>query len=309
MKRFGSAESLEYEQWLGGLGLRLLPEEPSRYFEMTPDTVLLPLQLLVPKRARKDGIVNANLHMLRAYTGQGAKQVPVSLTRHEDEHFVIPDGNSTYANAFVSSWKHLPCTSPDRHLERGNSVIHASAVSSQLESEAARSKILDRRRWCELGDRDVVLTKGSFDLLHAGHLALIAHCSKLRTRLEHGVLVVLVESDESVRRRKGDGRPIQDQVQRALQMALLANVDVVGITDYEDLEDAIRVLKPKCYVKGMDTAVPSDQSVCSDELILDLDSNAEMRALRDDCRVTVFTDDGRISTSRLLNKIRADPAR
>ena len=69
--------------------------------------------------------------------------------------------------------------------------------------------VREREAWRAAGRR-VVLTNGCFDLLHAGHLALLE-----AARREGDLLVVAINADSSVRRLKGDGRPLVPQAERA----------------------------------------------------------------------------------------------
>src|SRR4051812_40751675 len=89
------------------------------------------------------------------------------------------------------------------------------------EAKIAIAKILlldELRQTVAHSGNPIILTKGTFDILHSGHLHLIAFCSRLKADHDKAVLVVAVELDESVRRRKGPSRPIQDEQTRALQM-------------------------------------------------------------------------------------------
>lgn len=99
----------EYRKALSALSLNPLPEDASRYFEITENASFLPLERLVPQRARRKGIVNANLYMFQAYNGECPKRVPIKVVKHDSNLYLIVDGNSTYANALVSGWKTLPC--------------------------------------------------------------------------------------------------------------------------------------------------------------------------------------------------------
>jgi D-beta-D-heptose 7-phosphate kinase/D-beta-D-heptose 1-phosphate adenosyltransferase len=106
----------------------------------------------------------------------------------------------------------------------------------------------DRAAWRAAGLK-VVLTNGCFDLLHAGHLAL------LETARGHGdVLVVAVNSDASVRGLKGAGRPIVPEAERAETLLALEAVDRVVLYDEETPIAVVRALLPDVLVKGADWA-------------------------------------------------------
>lgn len=93
----------------------------------------------------------------------------------------------------------------------------------------------------------VVATSGCFDVLHAGHVALLRHARSLGDRL-----VVLLNSDESVRRLKGHGRPVNGQDERRVVLESLADVDEVRIFDELTPCAALEALRPALFVKGED---------------------------------------------------------
>lgn len=95
----------------------------------------------------------------------------------------------------------------------------------------------------------LVATGGCFDLLHAGHIA------SLRTARSLGdALVVLLNSDDSVRRLKGPTRPTVGQDDRARVLAALADVDAVVVFTEDDPRAALARLRPDVWVKGGDYA-------------------------------------------------------
>jgi D-beta-D-heptose 7-phosphate kinase/D-beta-D-heptose 1-phosphate adenosyltransferase len=106
----------------------------------------------------------------------------------------------------------------------------------------------ERERWREQGLR-VVWTNGAFDLLHAGHVRSLEAARALGD-----VLVVGVNSDESVRGLKGDGRPLVPAEQRAEILAALAVVDRVVVFDEPTPEVALGQLRPDVHTKGADYA-------------------------------------------------------
>jgi D-beta-D-heptose 7-phosphate kinase/D-beta-D-heptose 1-phosphate adenosyltransferase len=93
----------------------------------------------------------------------------------------------------------------------------------------------------------VVFTNGCFDLLHPGHLDLLR-----RARREGDVLVVAINSDESVRRLKGPGRPVFSQDERAALLAGLEFVDFVTVFEEDTPYEAISLLRPHVLAKGKD---------------------------------------------------------
>jgi len=95
----------------------------------------------------------------------------------------------------------------------------------------------------------VVLTNGCFDLLHAGHVALLE-----AARREGDVLVVAINSDASVRRLKGDGRPLVPEPERAEALRALEAVDRVVAYDEDTPLAVVTALRPDVLVKGADWA-------------------------------------------------------
>ncbi len=107
----------------------------------------------------------------------------------------------------------------------------------------------ERRGWKAAG-RAVVFTNGCFDLLHAGHVALLE-----RARAEGDVLVVGLNSDASVARLKGAGRPIVPEAERAEVLCALEAVTRVVVYDEDTPQAVIAALLPDVLVKGADWAL------------------------------------------------------
>ena len=93
----------------------------------------------------------------------------------------------------------------------------------------------------------IVFTNGCFDILHAGHIALLQHAATLGDRL-----VVGLNSDASVKRLKGEARPIHDQNARAQVLMSLRCVYAVTIFEDDTPIETIRALRPDVHVKGGD---------------------------------------------------------
>ena len=105
--------------------------------------------------------------------------------------------------------------------------------------------------------RRIVFTNGVFDILHPGHVRY------LQAARRHGdLLIVGLNSDASVRRNKGPGRPINPEGERAEVLAALDCVDGVSIFDDDTPADIIRRVQPDILVKGADW--PADQIVGRD---------------------------------------------
>ena len=93
----------------------------------------------------------------------------------------------------------------------------------------------------------VVFTNGCFDILHAGHVSVLEF-----SRSKGDVLVVGLNSDESVRRLKGPTRPVNKQADRALVLAALESVSYVCIFHEDTPYNLIKAVRPDVLVKGGD---------------------------------------------------------
>lgn len=93
----------------------------------------------------------------------------------------------------------------------------------------------------------VVFTNGCFDLLHRGHIDYLSRAADLGDRL-----VVGINTDDSVRRFKGKGRPYNDEQSRALILASMFFVDNVILFDEDTPYELIKKVKPNILVKGDD---------------------------------------------------------
>ena len=125
-------------------------------------------------------------------------------------------------------------------------------------SISRKSKILGRdqlRRqveaWRAAGD-GITLANGCFDLLHVGHVRYLHAAKELGGRL-----VVALNSDESVRSLKGEGRPMMPAEERAEILAALADVDAVVIFPEPDVRAIIREIHPDIQAKGTDYTAES----------------------------------------------------
>jgi D-beta-D-heptose 7-phosphate kinase / D-beta-D-heptose 1-phosphate adenosyltransferase len=101
-------------------------------------------------------------------------------------------------------------------------------------------------RWRRQGFR-IGFTNGCFDLLHPGHVSLIAQAKAACDRL-----VVGLNSDRSARRLKGPTRPVQLELARSAVLASLSAVDLIVIFEEDTPIELIRAIQPKVLVKGAD---------------------------------------------------------
>src|SRR5215469_1445533 len=105
--------------------------------------------------------------------------------------------------------------------------------------------------WRLRGDK-VTLANGCFDVLHVGHVRYLHAAKQLGGRL-----VVGVNSDESVRQLKGNGRPLMPAEERAEILAALTDVDAVVIFREPDVRALVREIRPDFHAKGTDYSADS----------------------------------------------------
>jgi D-beta-D-heptose 7-phosphate kinase/D-beta-D-heptose 1-phosphate adenosyltransferase len=122
------------------------------------------------------------------------------------------------------------------------------ALRAYEEKLALDPKLLDERlnEWRRAGLR-IGFTNGCFDLLHPGHLKVLAEARAACDRL-----VVGLNSDASTRRLKGPNRPIQDERARGQLLAALEAVDLVAIFEEDTPVELIHRVRPQVLVKGGD---------------------------------------------------------
>jgi D-glycero-beta-D-manno-heptose 1-phosphate adenylyltransferase len=98
-----------------------------------------------------------------------------------------------------------------------------------------------------LSGKKVVLANGCFDILHVGHLRYLKGARSLGE-----VLVVAINSDQSVRAIKDPGRPILDERERVALVSALECVDYVVLFDEPDVTKVLKTLRPAVHAKGTD---------------------------------------------------------
>jgi rfaE bifunctional protein nucleotidyltransferase chain/domain len=126
------------------------------------------------------------------------------------------------------------------------STVHKqNKISSR---EALRERV---EEWRRAGEQ-IVLANGNFDLLHVGHVRYLHGAKALG-----GKLIVAINSDDSIRALKGEGRPIIPEGERAEIVAALAAVDAVVIFPELDVRPIIREIRPDIHAKGTDYTAES----------------------------------------------------
>lgn len=174
--------------------------------------------------------------------------------------------------------------------EVGAVAIEPGQIGEAL-SDIPGGKVLGRRElavraagWRAAGKR-IVFTNGCYDLLHAGHLSLLRASAALGD-----VLVLAINSDDSVRRLKGPTRPIVPAAERAALLAALSCVDVVTIFEEDTPLETLATLRPHILVKGQDYSL---RDVVGRELVESWGGRVELVQLLDNH-----------STSAIVERIR-----
>jgi D-beta-D-heptose 7-phosphate kinase/D-beta-D-heptose 1-phosphate adenosyltransferase len=130
-------------------------------------------------------------------------------------------------------------------------IQHKILDSNQLKHQV--------RRWKLLGKK-IVFTNGCFDILHKGHMEILSQAAA-----SGDMLVIGVNSDQSVKHLKGEGRPVNDESFRALMLASLTIVDAVVIFDEPTPLQLIQNIEPDVLLKGGDYSL--DQVVGAEEVV------------------------------------------
>jgi D-glycero-beta-D-manno-heptose 1-phosphate adenylyltransferase len=112
-----------------------------------------------------------------------------------------------------------------------------------LNREALKQRVA---AWRQAGE-SITLANGCFDLLHVGHVRYLHAAKQLGGRL-----IVAINSDESVRALKGEGRPLMPAEERAEILSALTDVDAVVIFPERDVRALIREVRPDVHAKGTD---------------------------------------------------------
>ena len=165
--------------------------------------------------------------------------------------------------------------------------LAARFVHGSGDKIVSRAELVNRVAWWRVQGQKIVFTNGCFDLLHVGHLHLLRAAAR-----EGDVLMVAVNSDDSVRRLKGKSRPLISSTERTALLAALDCVDAVVVFDEDTPRELLDEMRPDVLVKGADYAV--DQVV------------GKNRIEKDGGKVVLIPLVPDRSTSDLVERIRAE---
>jgi rfaE bifunctional protein nucleotidyltransferase chain/domain len=119
--------------------------------------------------------------------------------------------------------------------------------------DVIQSKIIDINNiepfltYWKLKNRKLVFTNGCFDIIHRGHVEYLAQAADCGNEL-----IVGINTDNSVRKLKGETRPVQDEIARAMMMASLQFVSAVILFDEDTPYKLIKKIQPDVLIKGSD---------------------------------------------------------
>lgn len=119
-----------------------------------------------------------------------------------------------------------------------------SFLKQKIKEKEEISKILG---YWKFKDKKIVFTNGCFDIIHRGHIDYLS-----KARALGNILVVGLNTDISVKKLKGENRPVQDEMSRALILASFTFVDLVVMFSDETPYNLIKEIKPDILVKGGD---------------------------------------------------------
>lgn len=149
----------------------------------------------------------------------------------------------------------LPSEAVVEAVKRASAFVAAGGVAALKEDDRGEATgderdPLEIARSVSAHGGTVVAAGGCFDILHTGHLSLLQRAGSLGD-----ALVVCLNSDDSIRRLKGPGRPVVPEADRKQILLALECVDAVAVFDEDTPVPLLRRLKPQVFVKGGDYAV------------------------------------------------------
>ncbi|MCF6426863.1 D-glycero-beta-D-manno-heptose 1-phosphate adenylyltransferase [Amycolatopsis tucumanensis] len=226
-------------------------EERARLFEDERRTLL-------DKTGAAAAVVTMDRHGAMLLTGEGRGYRTWADPAPESQ---ASGAGDTFAAALVlARAAGLPTTScMELAQAAANVVVHQDGTA--ICTQAQLSLALSREREAAVpaaelaravaahreAGRRVVFTNGCFDVLHRGHITYLNEAKRLGD-----VLIVAVNSDESVRRLKGPDRPVNTAQDRAAVLSALSCVDHVAVFDEDTPVELLKQLEPQLYVKGGD---------------------------------------------------------
>ena len=159
--------------------------------------------------------------------------------------------------------------------------------------ERVKNKIFNKNNLLEKleiwrgANKKIVFTNGCFDLIHLGHIEVLARSADLGD-----ILIIGVNTDSSIKELKGNNRPIIEENSRAQQLASLEFVDAVILFNEQTPLELIKVIKPNIITKGGDY---NSEQVVGNKI-----------AVKNDGEVIIIPLTQGYSTTSILDKIKND---
>lgn len=194
----------------------------------------------------RDGAMQAPAHSMQVYDVSGAGDTALAAVACALEAGLsLPEAlalANLAAGEVVQRVGSVPIESGDLLV-----ALHASGKSNEDRKVFELDDLADlRNAWRAKGLR-VAFTNGCFDLIHAGHVGMLDAVAREADRL-----IVGLNSDDSIRRLKGDSRPLMPRDQRLAVISALESVDAVVVFEEDDPLNVIKALKPDVLAKGSD---------------------------------------------------------
>ena len=137
-----------------------------------------------------------------------------------------------------------------------------SKINAPVFNECFSVDLLGWMKLRRLEDRKLVFTNGCYDLLHSGHISLL---SWIKETWPGSLTLVAVNSDDSVRRLKGAGRPLNSLIDRAVVLSAMRQVDAVCAFAEDTPSEIVKFVHPDILVKGGDYR---DRKIVGEDFVL-----------------------------------------
>lgn len=149
-------------------------------------------------------------------------------------------------------------------MKKSNTLQERIFTPDEIKQEAIRIR---------LKSKTIAFTNGVFDILHEGHISVLSEAASFAD-----VLIVGVNSDASVKKLKGENRPVNNEKSRALILASLIMVDAVVIFNEETPIELIKIIKPNVLIKGGDYTV---ETMVGSQEVLDAGGRIEIIPIKE----------------------------
>ena len=150
-----------------------------------------------------------------------------------------------------------------------------------------KNNLLEKLEIWRSANKKIVFTNGCFDLIHLGHIEVLARSADLGD-----ILIIGVNTDSSIKELKGNNRPIIEEDSRAQQLASLEFVDAVILFNEQTPLELIKLIKPNVITKGGDY---NSEQVVGNEI-----------AIKNEGEVIIIPLTQGYSTTSILDKIKND---